>query len=297
MQAITLQSAEIIRFLQAPWAVRAGYLLNILLVIWIAWLLSTATWKLVGSFESATTLPVDATDLVVDRNPYAALVSNMPGWHLMGEANLVAPTRSTAPVDAPDTRLKLTLYGVMATESAVHGRAIIGEPGGIERPYAIGDTLPGKAELSEIHADRVILFRGGRYETLRLKEDNYGGAAPKRGRSRTSSGTGQRIKKLQQQVQNNPRSLSKSLYGKVRIAPARDEKGRVIGYTLNPGKDPQLFDDIGLQPGDIAIKLNGQRLDNLTRGSKALRETINGEITLVVLRNGAEETLIVEIPE
>lgn len=292
MHAVTLQPAELIRILQSPWAVRVGYLINILLVIWVAWLLSTVTWKLVGSPKSAETLPVEAAALTAAGNQYAALVNTMPGWHLMGKINETAPVKPTVPTDAPDTRLKLVLSGVLAAEIKENARAIIAEPNGRSKHYAIGDTLPGKAELREIHADRVILFRGGRYETLRLKLDDYGNNRAEVSSSTALTTTSTRLKGLQKQAIKNP----KSLYGLISVKPKRDDKGRMMGYTLNPGKKPQLFEDVGLLPGDIAIEVNGEKLNNKRAGGRALRQLIDGAITLVVLRNGIEETITVDIP-
>jgi len=291
MRAVTLQPAELIRVLQSPWAARAGYLINILLVVWVAWLLSTATWTLVGPSKSAETLPVETAVLTANRNQYAVLVSTMPGWHLMGETNALTPVKSTVPTDAPDTRLNLILNGVLAAEIKENARALIAEPNSRTKHYAIGDTLPGKAELREIHADRVILFRGGRYETLRLKLDDYGDNKARVSSSAALASTS--LKGLQKRAIKNP----KSLYGLISVKPKRDDKGRMMGYTLNPGKEPQLFEDVGLQPGDIAIEVNGEKLNTARAGGRALRQIIDGAVTLVVLRNGAEETITVDIPQ
>jgi len=74
-------------------------------------------------------------------------------------------------LDAPETRLKLTLRGVFASEDSSGGRAIVGDPQGKEENYAVGDPLPGGAKLSEIYPDRIILERNGRFETLRLPKE------------------------------------------------------------------------------------------------------------------------------
>ena len=84
-------------------------------------------------------------------------------------------SKTSAPVDAPETKLKLVLRGVFSSEDQDNARAIIADPRGKEEQYSIGDMLPGNAELSEVHADKVILKRSGRYETLRLPTDNKPG--------------------------------------------------------------------------------------------------------------------------
>jgi general secretion pathway protein C len=103
-------------------------------------------------------------------------LERIAGWHLFGrppEQTVAAPR---APVEAPKTRLQLTLRGVMASGAAGEARAIIAEPGGRERQYRPGQAVPGGAELAEVRPDRVILQRNGRYETLPLvRAERVGG--------------------------------------------------------------------------------------------------------------------------
>ena len=100
------------------------------------------------------------------------LIRQLPGWHLLGDVQKQAPVVVETPINAPDTRLKLVLHGVFASEVYGKARAIIADPKGKEEQYAVGDMLPGNAELSEVYPDRVILKRNGRFETLRLMQDS-----------------------------------------------------------------------------------------------------------------------------
>ena len=81
------------------------------------------------------------------------------------------PVQTNIPIEAPETKLQLILRGALSSDDPEHARAIIADPRGKEEQYAIGEELPGNAELSEIHPDRVILKRNGRFETLRLPKD------------------------------------------------------------------------------------------------------------------------------
>ena len=42
------------------------------------------------------------------------------------------------------------------------------EPGAAQRPYRTGDRLPGVVELAGVEADRALLRRDGKVETLAL---------------------------------------------------------------------------------------------------------------------------------
>ena len=72
----------------------------------------------------------------------------------------------------------------------------------------------------------------------------------------------------------------------------------MIGYTLQPGKDPQLFEQMGLQPGDVVTQINDVTLDNLSNGMRALKSAQSGEtVSMTVLRGETEETLSFSLPE
>ena len=274
-------------------------ILNLLLVIWIAWLLATMTWKLLGQSEPAgTTLP-ESVPATPQTTKQELLVRQLPNWHLFGEvAPEVEPVKTVVPVDAPDTRLKLSLHGTFSSADAALARAIIADERGHEEMYAVGDILPGNAELSEIQPDKVILLRGGRYEILRLPRETISGDA---GTSTISAATAtqvtttsERLQSLRQTLRQNP----KSLFGLVRTIPKKDNQGKMIGYILQPGREPELFEQMGLKPGDVVTRINDIDLDNLASGMQALRSVQSGDtVSMTVQRGDEQEELSFKIPE
>ncbi len=104
----------------------------------------------------------------------------------------------------------------------------------------------------------------------------------------------QRLQSLRQTLKQNP----KSLYGLVRTTPKRDADGKMIGYTLQPGRDPDLFSSMGLQAGDVVTRVNDVALSDLSSGMRALKSAQGGDsVTLTVMRGGQEETLSINVPE
>ncbi len=217
MKTLSLQSTDWVRVMQGSRMQALVTVINLLLVVWIAWLLASMTWDLINGNEPLE-MTTPATQAVTPPvNQHAQLVRQLPNWHLFGEAARdVKPVKSTAPVDAPDTRLKLVLRGAFSSGDEAFSRAIIADPRGKELMYAIGDKLPGNAELSEVHADRVILMRSGRYETLRLPLDERStrDRASRSRRPATTNSPGQRLGSIRQTLKQNP----KSLYGLVRTS-------------------------------------------------------------------------------
>ena len=289
--------------MQSDWARHAIRLLNLLLVVWIAWLLAATTWSILNKTQPVETAPPEAVPVTPQVNQQEELVRQLPNWHLFGEAAQEAePVKQAVPVDAPDTRLKLILHGTFSSDDPELARAIIADERGNEEMYAKGDILPGDAELSEIQSDKVILLRGGRYETLRLpREETAGGGTIISVATESTSSpetvdndTSERLQSLRQNLKRNPNSL----FGLVRTIPKKDDHGKMIGYTLQPGREPELFEQMGLKPGDIVTRLNDISLDNLASGMQALKSAQSGDtVSMTVLRGNQQQTLTFRMPD
>ena len=286
------------RVLQSPQTRRVILVINLLLIVWIASILASLTWDLLSPDDANEPVEVVADAAPVQANPDRQLISQMPGWHLMGEAKQSsAPVQVSTPVTAPETKLKLILRGVLASNDPEHARAIIADPRGKELQYGLGDTLPGNAELSEVHPDRIILKRNGRFETLRLPKDKKGSttvASRSVSARRSTQSPQQRLSNARQQLTKSPGKLSNL----IRATPKRGEGGKTVGYILSPGRDPDLFAQVGLQPGDVAIQINDIKLDNPTNSARALKSMQSGDsVTVTVLRDEQEEVLNLDWPE
>ena len=71
----------------------------------------------------------------------------------------------------------------------------------------------------------------------------------------------------------------------------------MTGYTLQPGREPELFADLGLQAGDVAIQINDVRLDSTTSGMQALKSIQSGDTaSITILRDGQEQVLSLRMP-
>ncbi len=296
MNTMTLQANDLARLLRGAAVQRLVMPLNVLLVIWIAAQLAELTWLALPQPETgAEPVAVVARPAVpAARDPNEELVSGLPGWHLMGlVVREAAPVVESAPVDAPDTRLKLTLRGALASDDSENARAIIADQGGKEEQYAIGDMLPGNAELSEIYPDRVILRRNGRYETLRLPTEGQAGAsvAVSPARTNASATPAERLRAIRENARANPASL----FQLVRASQKMDEAGNIIGYSVTPGNQPALFREVGLRSGDVVTEINGLALSDPANSSKALQSLQGGEaVTLRLLRGDEEHTLTLD---
>ena len=308
MLTLPLPQADVIRVLQSRHTRLFIRVLNVLLVIWIASLFADLTWDMLTPEEAPESAAVVQATIPVQVTEDRQIINQLPGWHLMGVvAKGSVPVQTSVPVDAPETSLKLVLRGVFSSDDKFNARAIIADPNGKEDQYAVGDKLPGNAELSEVHTHKVILKRGGRYETLKmLRESKSTGVVTRKptqlqrsGRQRvvpqrSSMSPGERLQNAREELRKRPRNF----YNLVKVTPKKDEQGKTMGYELGPGNDPDLFEQVGLQQGDVAIQINGIKLDNPAESARALKALQSGKkVSVTVLRNGQEEVLSLSASE
>lgn len=216
-------------------------------------------------------------------------IAELAGAHLFGQP-LAQPGGA---VNAPETTLNLTLRGIFALDAS-RALAIIASGGGDEQPYRVGDTLPGGARVHEIVADKVILERDGRFETLTLpKESLEGGPATAGG---VSGGTGTRapaarLAEIRNQLKANPAQA----LGMNAVQPVV-ENGQLKGYRLADNPYTPVLREAGLMPGDVVTRVNGIAVTDQARGAEVLNQLSNaGRIDLEVERGGVPTTLSVEL--
>lgn len=249
-----------------------------LALAWLAVVLAQWTWRLAPEPPPEPGPPAPAQTSASPPTPRWAETINATA--LWGRPAI------TDGAQAQDTRLPLTLRGVLAGA----GLAMISASGQAERVYHVGDDLPGGARLRAVHADHVLLERAGVLERLSLPKRGLpasASAAPARTAAEPSSAS------LRAMLRGSPADLAQSF----RIEPVMDG-GSVRGYRLRALRDPRLLQRLGLQPDDILVRVNGLDLTQAT-DLPALMQDLREATTLdaVVLRNGDEESLLIDLNE
>jgi general secretion pathway protein C len=98
--------------------------------------------------------------------------TNLSQLNLFGDSNAKEQEIVAAPTqDLPKTNLRITLRGVTAATKEDRGMALIEGPDKKTERYHVSDTLPGNAKLHAVMADRVVIARGGVFESLYFPED------------------------------------------------------------------------------------------------------------------------------
>ena len=257
------------------------------LVIAIAYQLATLTWALVPGSTPVGAAPtaVRSPGVAPPRTDYSVLKG------FFGEA-AEQPEIAPAPVvDAPDTTLSLTLTGILSKNEDGTGSVLIKNGRNEEKTYWVGQDIDGAdgAKLHSVYADRVLLDRSGRLETLRFPKDLS-----------ASTGSPMAMPPLPQ-TQTQPANLREvisenaaKLTDIIRPAPHVQE-GQIVGFRVNPGRDRATFEALGFQPGDVVTDINGTVLDDVSQGLQifqSLGEATQANVT--VLRDGVPQVLVID---
>ena len=310
--------------------------LLVLLGAWACFSLARLGW----SFLPAPATPVPPAKQLVNPASRGAAPDTGPsvdidaamGWHLFGEAGAMseealaelalaqaqATPKAGIEDGARETRLALTLTGIVATNEDGLGFAMI-EHRGSEAVYAVGDELPvgRRVLLAKVLPRQVVLDNGGTYELLTLFEDSEldaqlaGGGAPAPARAAparseaaaaadeapaaeaVSAGPAATdlAAQYRERLYNDPQSLADV----VRITAVR-QGDQLVGYRVSPGRAGEDFAALGFEPGDIVTGVNGLSLTdpaNTVRLYQAMRQA--REAVFDLTRDGETLSLSVRL--
>lgn len=270
---------------------------NIVLVLCaglLAYQLALLTWSL---------LPVEKSALQWTRPDISGLdstnnidIDKLKGLQLFGKS--VAPTaepkKRLAPETMSVTKLNLTLAGVVAASDPLYSSAIIAYKGK-QDSYFINSKIEGtSAFVYEIYEDHIVLDVNGTYQVLMLDGLDTGNKqSPQNVQpSPIQAVSPKQIDLDRSEILKDPSKLTNY----INISPVR-EGGEIKGYRLTPGKDPELFEQAGLENGDLVIELNGVDLTNMAESMSLMQEfPTMTEISLTVDREGQLYDLYFSIP-
>ena len=311
--------------IQPSWLKKLPALVSFFLFIAIAYSLAMLTWMLLPTVDQARYVDsgraVSAAGTVSSDRSGAASIPDIARLHLFGEVSkVVAPPQPEQEV-VPETKLRLELKGIWASSDPKLARAIVSEPPRNENTYAVGAALPGGATLVEIHADHIVLSRGGRKEKLLLPREVLQSGNSSRGTSSRNSSNNRRgvssrssprsqsstvssraaeglatisrLSQVREALNNDPQSL-------MGLADVRPEikNGQVVGYKLNGMQNEQLMRRFGLRRGDVITAVNGVGLDGATNLLSLFNELKTAEqVKVEYKRRGRPRSVVLNMNE
>ena len=229
----------------------------------------------------------------------AILERNLFGAKLDGQAEELEPVVEEEIV-AVETKLPLQLLGTVASNDELIANAAILDRGTRKHQVVfVGDMLTAhpKVEVVGIRRGTVFLQNGAKRERLDLREDdqnvvNASPRASRQARARRPAARPQRGGKrnsLADRVSSirgpKNRRTTSALYSQARIVPEWED-GKMVGVRLNQVKAGSLYDEVGIESGDIITSLNGIDIDSPQASSRLLTEFARADEFTIELADG-----------
>ena len=279
----------------------------VLLSLYLIAFAAKLVWRIIPEPQLSATPTVSRAPVISSSSGQNGVnIAKIQQLNLFGNA-AAKPAEPVAEVtDAPETRLNLTLTGVVASSDQEAGTAII-ENRGSQAVYGLGEKIEGtNATLQKVYNDRVIIKNGVRNETLMLDGIDYDEANRRREMQARQRPAPQEDEYEDDTVELSEEAIEATAALRERPASFTDfisispktEEGQLIGYQVSPGKEPELFKSAGLEAGDVITQINGLDLTDLQQSQEALSELRNAQtIELTIIRDGSLTTLYLDLPE
>ncbi|MBR9871778.1 MAG: general secretion pathway protein GspC [Gammaproteobacteria bacterium] len=215
------------------------------------------------------------------------------GYELFGRSESQAGVADVIRKTAPETGLRLRLEGVLIGQRPEDSGAIVAGSNGETEYYRVGDRLPGNAELAEVEPTRILIRRGGRYESLAFEEvlgvDGIVAETPEE-ESPPAGSPDEFLASAKAQLDTQGAAALRA-YG-LSLAGDNGQSGYVYDGSN------AMLNAVNLKPGDVITALNGQRLGDFEQ-DKALFDEWRSQprLDIEIERNGSLLTVSYAIPE
>lgn len=205
------------------------------------------------------------------------------------------------------TRLPLKLLGTVSASDPKAAWAAVEDTQKRERLIVRPqDKLLDKATVVRIDRRRIVLENAGKREELALDDEGLAPPGPMRVGARSApqpvadiGDLRERVQRLSEdrfQVQRNDVQEAMrnpaELFSQARILP-KYENGQMVGVQLNSIQPGSLFEEIGIQSGDVITQVNGVVVSSPQDSAALLRELTEANQFEVTVQgaDGAPRTL------
>lgn len=205
--------------------------------------------------------------------------------------------------DIEKSRLPMTLLGTFAVSDPAQSRATLRDR---ERNQtlvvAVGDQIRNQATVTRIERRRVVLNENGAPRELTLDEDEEGtprviqpvraAARPQRADPSPVRRVGENRFELSRQDVDAAVANPTDLLSQARVQP-KFENGQMVGLQVSAIKPGSVFEEIGMQEGDVITQFNGIAIDSPEERMQIFQELAQAQEFNVVVRgaDGTEKSL------
>lgn len=286
-------------------------LIVVLLSLYLLAIAAKLTWRLIPQPAVSQTTTMGNVNTRPTQSSARLDIAPLTNLNLFGNPEAKPAVVVTNEVtDAPETKLNLTLTGVVSSNDPKVGAAIV-ENNGKQNTYGVGDKIDGtNATLDELYVDRVIIKNRLTRETLMLDGIDFDEANQMR--EQDSRQTAQQFETPQGPVEfqmpnRDAARSAREMREKISQSPTsftdfiavqpHAPNGELIGYKVSPGKQADFFRDVGLRSGDVVTEINGLNLSDPSQSLEAITVLKEAQsLQLEVLRGDEALSLDIDIP-
>lgn len=286
--------------------------LNLALLVIVAYLAAQLTWRLVPASTVAGPLPaisVAAASQNADDTFDAARIVNR---HLFGAAPRPEQVVAAPVVDeAPETTLPLRLVAAVPVEpEAERSFASISTNNGPSITYRVGQPLEGASgtRITAILSNKVMLNVNGQPQQLSYCNAETRDTPACRARGSSAS---TRTSTFQPQTQRSttqpgvPRNTGGAEVQDViarnaqRVAeivrPSLYNQDGVTGMRVQANRNREAFEKLGFKDNDVVTEINGTKLTDATSGTAAIESLARANAaTVTLIRDNQTQTITID---
>ncbi|NWF76020.1 MAG: PDZ domain-containing protein [Nitrospirae bacterium] len=221
---------------------------------------------------------------------YSKILKNNPFGFLGGEIRSLASSGS-ANIQQGDVVLIGTVVGPKKLSYAIFRRS-----SGIQEMFKAGENVSGLGELYMVKTDRVLIRQDGKitevnFEDLKIREVRK--QIPPNSLFAKQVGKGTYIvdqRNLQQMIANPSKMMTDA-----RLKP-NVVNGKEEGFILSEVKPGGIYHSLGLQNGDVLLRINEYDISNPERALQAF-SALKGldRVQVDLIRSGAKMTMTYQI--
>jgi type II secretion system protein C len=226
---------------------------------------------------------------------YAPLMKNNPFGISGGEIKLLT---SSAPTNAKP--VNLVLIGTVAGPKEL-SYAVFKNAAGIQEVFRVGENIYGIGRLYNVKNDRALIRQGEKITEIPIEDivkvKEVKAQAPATGASSSAFvrmiGRGSYIvdqARLQQMIANPGQMMTDA-----RLRPNTAD-GRQEGFVLGEVKPNGIYQSLGLQDGDVLLRINEYDISNPERALQAFT-ALKGldRVQIDLIRSGSRMTMTYQI--
>jgi type II secretion system protein C len=191
--------------------------------------------------------------------------------------------------------------------------AIIADHAGLQSVYRLGATIPDAGKLVEVDSDRVYIDHKGKRVELSLPKEDMPGpvqsaqpVAPPVTEDSADASTddtydpnvedlGDNHYKIPRETLDHSVGNLTQLLTQIRAIP-NIQDGKTNGFALSEIEPGSVFDEMGLQEGDVLSSINGQPVTDPSQAMQMMSALRNvTHLSIEVMRDGHMTTLSYQI--